>query len=114
VYTFTVGHEYQDRVSLEIARRIAAELPHRPEWIRLARSNLDRWSQANHDAPRLLRAYAEWRAILERPVQEICAILTALDDEGQRLRQNSPFAGALDAREVWAIKRRARDEQNAA
>jgi hypothetical protein len=106
-----MGHEYQDRVSMEIARRIAAELPRRPEWVELARGNLDRWMRLNADAPGLMRCYTEWRAILEKPVSEVCAILTAATDEGQRLRQNSPFPGVLSPKEVWEIKRRFRNEK---
>ncbi len=111
---YTMGHEYQDRVSLEMARWIAAELPQRPEWLSLARGNLARWSERNKDAPSLVRCYDEWKRLLELPVDEICAILTAETDDGQRLRQNSPFPGALSAAEVWEIKRRLRDDQNAA
>jgi hypothetical protein len=102
------GHEHLDRASLEMARRIAAELPRRPEWLSLARENLSRWSRRNHNAPGLLRCYQEWQTILERPVSEVCAVLTQENDEGQRLRQNSPFAGALTPQEIWAIKERAR------
>ncbi len=80
----------------------------------MARENLDRWSTLNRDAPSLLRCYSEWRAILDRPIPEICATLTAPTDEGQRLRQNSPFVGALTPQEVWEIKRRNRHDQNAA
>jgi len=98
-------HELRDKSSLEMARRIAAGLPTRPEWLALARENLSRWSELNRDAPGLLNCYDEWREILEMPVPEICAILTADTDEGQRLRQNSPFAGALSPSEVWEIKR---------
>lgn len=107
-------HDYQDRVSLELARRIASELPRRPEWVSLARENLDRWSGLNADAPGLLRCYSQWREILDRPVSDVCAILTAQTDDGQRLRQNSPFAGALPPGEVWEIKRRLRNEATAA
>ncbi|MCK6485266.1 MAG: hypothetical protein HUU22_17380 [Phycisphaerae bacterium] len=103
-----MSHEYQDRVSLEIARRIAAGLPEHPEWLDLARGNLDRWSERNRDAPGLLRCYAEWREILGRPIVEICAVLTAETHEGQRLRQNSPFPGVRTPQEVWEIKRRYR------
>jgi hypothetical protein len=109
-----MGHEYQDRVSLEIARRVAAGLPDHPEWIELARTNLDNWTARNHDAPRLLRNYEEWRHLLELPLAELCEVLTAATDEGQRLRQSSPFAGVLSAQEVWDIKRRIRDESSAA
>jgi hypothetical protein len=99
-----MGHEIQDVASLEMAKRIAAGLPAHPEWLELARDNLDRWTRLNANAPGLLRCYAEWRNLLELPVEEVCAILTAETDEGQRLRQNSPFAGVLSAREVWEIK----------
>jgi len=93
-------------MSRELARRIAEGLRDHPEWIELARGNLERWSTRNKDSPSLLRCYAEWQAILARPVGEICAVLTADTDEGQRLRQNSPFAGVLTPAEVWEIKRR--------
>lgn len=110
-----VSHAILDKASLEMARRVAAEVSARPELIDLARANLDRWSDRNRDAPGLLRCYAEWRAILEKPVAEVLAILTAETDEGQRLRQNTPFAGVLSPQEVWDIKRRVREEaaQNA-
>ncbi|GMV97924.1 MAG: hypothetical protein AMXMBFR83_22770 [Phycisphaerae bacterium] len=108
-----MGHEIQDRSSLEMARRIAAGLPDHPEWLELARANLERWSRLNRDAPGLLRCYDEWRELLRLPVERICALLTAQTDEGQRLRQNSPFAGVLTPREVWDIKARCRHDQSA-
>lgn len=101
-------HEYQDRVSLEMATIVARGLAAHPEWVDLARGNLDRWTQRNAGAAGLLRCYEEWRAILDLPVAEIAAILTEASDEGQRLRSNSPFVGVLSPREVWAIKRRLR------
>jgi hypothetical protein len=109
-----MGHDYHDRVSLELARRIAAQLPQRPELLDLARNNLKRGLERNSDAPHLVRCYAEWLNILDRPIEEIIAILTAETDEGQRLRQNSPFAGALPPEEVWEIKERFRNDQSAA
>lgn len=102
----TMRHEDRDRASLELATLIADGLIDHPEWIELARANLARWSQRNRGSPGLLRCYAEWSAILERPVSEIRAVLTAETDEGQRLRQNSPFAGALSPQQVWEVKRR--------
>ena len=88
-----MGHEVQDQVSLELGKRVAAGLAKHPEWLELARANLDRWSRQNHDAPALLRCYDE---------------LTETSGEGQRLRQNSPFAGVLSPKEVWEIKSRLR------
>jgi hypothetical protein len=103
-----MDHTFQDEVSLEIARRVAARLTASPELLMAASNNLDRWSRLNAGTPSLLRCYAEWREILTRSAEEVCARLCAESDEGQRLRQNSPFAGVLSASEVWDIKRRFR------
>jgi hypothetical protein len=107
-------HSVHDKVSQEIARRIATGLLDHPEWIALAKANLDRWIARNQDAPALLRCYSQWQALLELPVTSMIAALTASTEEGQRLRQNSPFAGALPPAVVWGIKRSLRHEQNAA
>ncbi len=105
-----MDHSYQDRVSLELHRRIAEQLGTRPEWMVLARDNIRRWRIQNAHLPRFLRCYDEWEAILDRGVEHICRVLTDSSDEGQRLRQSSPFPGTLTAREVWEIKARMRDE----
>ena len=107
-------HCHQDRVSLEIARHIASGLRTHEQWISQARANLVRWRQINHDAPSLLRCYTEWEKLLQQPLSSLCAALIAESDEGQRLRQNSPFAGVLSAQTVWEIKRRHRNETIAA
>lgn len=109
-----MGHEKNDRTSLELARRIASELPNRPEWIELAKQNLMRWKSRNAESPGLVRCYDEWLELLEHSLNEVCAELLAESERGQRLRQNSPFAGALTPREVWDIKRRCRDDTLAA
>jgi hypothetical protein len=98
-------HESHDAVGLVIAQRIARDLGTHPEWIELAKSNLDRWSSRNRNALSLLSCYQEWRELLQRPAGEIASILLAQTDQGQRLRQNSPFAGVLSPSEIWRIKR---------
>jgi hypothetical protein len=103
-----MDHTFQDEVSLEIARRVAARLELSPEPLAVALENLERWSQQNANAPALLCCYAEWREILALPVEQVCARLCEESDAGQRLRQNSPFAGVLSAAEVWDIKRHLR------
>ena len=97
-------------MSLTLARTIAARLPDHPEWIELARGNLTRWIKRNGVAPGSPASYYEWLAILEKPLDQVIAIYTQEGDEGQRVRQNSPFAGALSAREVWSIKEQCRHE----
>src|SRR4051812_1956229 len=109
-----MSHEIQDLVSLELARRIASGLPSHPEWLETARTNLERWSRLNANAPALIRCYTEWKTLLAYPLPEICAVLTAETDEGQRLRQNSPFAGVLSPKEVWEIKSHFRHATTAA
>jgi hypothetical protein len=109
-----VSHELIDEVSLELGRRTAARLRQQPDLLQLAHDNLARWSKQNANAPALLRCYEEWENILRLPLEEICAVLAAEGDEGQRLRQNSPFAGILSAREVWEIKQNFRHATPAA
>ena len=104
-YTWIMLHPSHDAVGLEIARRIARGLKDNPKWIELAKSNLQRWSRLNGDAPGLLACYREWQELLQRPAGEIASILVAQTDHGQRLRQNSPFAGILSPAEIWKIKR---------
>lgn len=100
-----VGHGFQDRVGLEMGRQVAARLRVNPGVLEVARRNLQSWSHRNAGAPALLAAYAEWREILEEPVEDICRVLSADTEEGRRLRQNSPFAGVLSPKEVWMIKK---------
>ncbi len=100
-----MSHQLHDNVGLAFARRIAEGFSQHPEWILLAKGNLNRWLQLNARVSSLLASYREWQAILELPVEEIATALVDSSDRGQRLRQNSPFAGALPPAEVWRIKR---------
>jgi hypothetical protein len=100
-----MSHMTHDSIGFALARQVADGLGQHPEWILLAKENLDRWSRQNADTPSLLACYMEWRNILERPVNDIIATLLDPTDRGQRLRQNSPFAGAIPPAEVWRIKR---------
>ena len=94
--------------------RIAERLSQHPELLQLAQENLDRWTARNAGFPGLLRCYAEWRRILERPVEDICRVLSSDTEEARRLRQNSPFAGVLSPQEVWELKRHFRHASAAA
>ena len=49
----------------------------------------------------------EWMNILERPWEEVRAVLLDESEEGQRLRQNDPFCGVLSPHERWKIYREA-------
>ncbi len=97
-------HEVLDEISLELGKRTAARLRECPDLLRVGRENLARWLALNAHAPGLVRCYREWEGLLERPLEEICHVLEDETEVGQRLRQNSPFAGILKAPEVWRIK----------
>lgn len=104
-----MSHAIHDRVGIELARRVADRLEEHPERIECARGNLRRWLLRNADSPGLVRTYLEWQSILDRTPSEIRAVLLDESDEGQRLRQSSPFAGVVPPHEVWDIKRAVRE-----
>ncbi len=72
-----------------IARKIALQ----PKLLDTARRNIAAWSaRYGDDVPIALQ---QWRAILDRPWNEVAAILCSADESAVRLRQSSPFAGVL-------------------
>lgn len=100
-----MSHELLDQISLELGRRVAARLRQQPELLRVAHENLARWTRLNANTPSLLHCYEEWRKVLESPLESVCELLAEDSEEARRLRQNSPFAGVLSAKEVWELKR---------
>jgi hypothetical protein len=88
------GHLTPERRSLAFHRLLAERLDER--MVEEARERVERLAAAGH----LHRRYAErWRELLARPLAEIAATTSADDQEGRDLRQNSPFAGALNEQE---------------
>jgi hypothetical protein len=76
-----------------IAEKIQADLA----LIAHAQQNLGRWRRRREgSAPAWMD---EWRAILKRPPAEVAAIICEPSERGARLRQSSPFAGALSDQE---------------
>jgi hypothetical protein len=106
-------HDVIDQISLEMARRIVERLRRDPEAVlSRARETLQRWMKRHTDNPWLMKCDLEWAEILERPLEEICAILLDESDKGQRLRQNDPFVGILPPEEVWEVKRTLRRRES--
>ena len=55
------------------------------------------------------RTYADrWDALLALPLDQLIAAMLDPSEAGRAMRQCSPFAGALDARERWRIRREVR------
>lgn len=85
-------HEVMDECALEMDRVIARELRADPAkldlvvaWIRRFLDDPD-YSDQNKDA------LAEWMEILRQGLPRVLKALADESDEGQRLRQSSPFA----------------------
>jgi hypothetical protein len=97
------GHQRIDQRSLALHRAIAEKLRADPALMQIAHDNLDRWSaKGGRSQP----YWDAWRAILNRPLTEILALL---EEEGERMtamRQATPFAGVLTPAERWAIYER--------
>ena len=94
------SHQFLDKVNLAYHQEIAARLRVTPEDILArARSNLKRWLVA-HAGTGTGRALEEWQTLIEtRTISELIVIITEDSDEGQRLRQSTPFVGVLSAQE---------------
>lgn len=91
------SHQFLDDFALAYHHAVAGVLRSTPEdVINRARRNLARWMNGEaFDAGEML-SLAEWQEILDRSsAEQLIAIITDGSDEGQRLRQSSPFVGAL-------------------
>lgn len=88
-----------------MVRRIVAKIDADPErrGLEHAKSVCARWVAQGIASAR------EWLPLLERPWNDVRALLLDESDEGQRLRQTDPFCGILTPQERWQIYREARD-----
>jgi hypothetical protein len=104
-------HQEIDQRSLALAWAVVAKIDADATRAGLehARGTCARWCRDN-PAP----ALAEWSVILKKDWEQIRAVLLEETEEGQRLRQSSPFCGVLSASERWAIYQRFNSEQTAA
>lgn len=89
------SHRLADARSLAIHVVLAEQALKDPALVNRAKALLARWErqQQPHIAPWL----KEWQNLVRRPVGELLATMTALTEDGARLRQSSPFSPLLDA-----------------
>jgi hypothetical protein len=102
-------HRLAEERSLAYHRAVAARLACEPRILDRARVRLAAWATAGRSAHHARR----WQEILARPIDEITRFLAADSDEARELRQATPFAGALDARERWRLWREVRQRHEA-
>jgi hypothetical protein len=93
-------HRFLDQLNLGYHRLVAERLLATPEEVlSVAIENLRRWQRV-HEGTTTAQAIFEWQSLIEtRTVAELAATLTEDSDEGQRLRQSSPFMGVLTEEE---------------
>jgi len=102
-----MGHDLIDRRSLELNQLIVAKIRRHPELMDLVSQNLDRTLSDPVLSESCKTALREWRRILSlKSFDEILGILVEDSDEGQRLRQSTPFTGILNQRERLDVFRR--------
>jgi hypothetical protein len=100
---FRHSHQWMDACNLAMTQRIAEKIRKRPGLMSIARANLRRWKKVRRPWPAALR---EWELILEHnSIENVLAILTQDNDEGQRLRQSDPFVGILtEGERTWFLE----------
>lgn len=99
------SHQFLDWVNLTLHREIAARLKADTVTVlERARQNIQRWKPA-HVGTISEGALIEWENLLAtKKPEELIAIITEDSDEGQRLRQSTPFTGILtqaERDELW-------------
>lgn len=100
------AHRIAELRSLAYHREVARRLPTRQDLIDGAQAQVER---GLHD-PRAAPWLAEWQQLLDGPRDALLAVLTTDDERCRALRQCTPFAGALTARERWSLWKSVRRE----
>lgn len=86
-------HAQLDHFSLRLHEEVARQIRANPAMLDRARANIVRWQrQLGGSAARDLDV---WSTILAGPLENILATMVARTEEGDRLRQSSPFCGIM-------------------
>ena len=98
-------HKLAAERSLAFHRVIADRLLRDPAVLEKARQRIRNWLAERPDRP----FAREWQRILAGDTESVAAFLVDRSELAEELRQSSPFAGVLDARERWRIWRATRE-----
>jgi hypothetical protein len=99
-------HRLAEERSLALHRAVLARIEGDPSVLDRARTNV-KAMLAEGRSPHYARA---WEEILAGPMSRLRDVLVADSEEARALRQATPFAGVVGARERWAIWRRVREQ----
>ena len=97
-------HKLATDRSLAFHREIARRLVRDPAVLETSRRRVKDWLSQTPDR----RFVREWDKILAGTAGSVAAFLVDRSELAEELRQSSPFAGVLDARERWDIWRETR------
>jgi hypothetical protein len=103
LYTRVVDrHRLAEERSIALHRAVADRLRADPGLLDLARARVREWR-----ASKLVADYYVdvWERTLALPIERLCDALVDASESARAMRQASPFAGVLDARERWQIWR---------
>ena len=97
--------QFLDAVSWKCHRIMAERIRRDPSLLRIPRENIERWIARDVYDEGEKRSVMEWWPLLdESRLDDLAALMTDPGEEGQRLRQSSPFAGFLRPGERDAIR----------
>jgi len=102
-------HRLAEERSIAYHRAVAARLERDPAVLTQARERVRAWLARDpppHYAP-------AWNEVLSWPVPRIVAFLADPGEPARELRQSTPFAGVIGARERWRIWREVRERAGA-
>jgi hypothetical protein len=94
--------ELNERRSIALHRIVGDRLRRDPALLARARERVDRWLADGSIHPTHGEA---WRRLLSGPFDELQAVLIEPGEPARTLRQCSPFAGVVGARERWRVWR---------
>jgi hypothetical protein len=98
------GHELADRRSWLLHREVAKRLRSDPSLLDQARLRVEGWARSGS----VHRHYVDaWQRVLASGLPTVLTVLEDPGEEGQSLRQASPFAFVLRPAERWQILRNA-------
>lgn len=95
-------HHLAEERSLAFHRAVASRIPEDPDIVPHAITRVRTWLQEGGRSSSYAR---RWLDLLESPLPELLAAMVDESEAGRALRQATPFAGVLDARERWRLWR---------
>ena len=101
-----LSHAFLDSYQLALHKRVAELLLGSPDSILArARENLTRWMHSGNFSGGEMAALQEWANMLDRlPLHILIERMTDPSNEGQRIRQSSPFIRILSREESRRIR----------